>query len=237
MRRMLTAILYCSFIFFAAVVTAQDRVKVSGVVTYFDGSPVAEGMVVVLNDSFTPVFSTTTNEKGEYLLEVDPGRYCALAAVKDYKTKNLEFWAWNVPASRDLEINARIDRMEVYGMNAFRVQGTTPISAFIYFRPMSLTRATSAGILEGKDTGPVIEIAPELTQEDIEVTVDGEKTAILQINRVMEAAGEGKAIIGYLIQATLPQNWKADGFARICVAVRDRDTGERGEGILFWETK
>jgi len=61
--------------------------------------------------------------------------------LTNYKKENLEYWAWNIPAYSDLEINTRIDGLEVYAMNAWVPQGAVP-SFQIYFRPMSLKRTT-----------------------------------------------------------------------------------------------
>jgi hypothetical protein len=47
-------------------------------------------------------------------MPVETGMYIALTAVKDYSVKDLEYWAWNVPAFGELEINPRFDRLEVW---------------------------------------------------------------------------------------------------------------------------
>jgi len=60
-------------------------------------------------------------------------------ACKDYAVENLEYWAWNIMAYQDLEINPCIDGLEVYAVNAWIPQGGMP-SVQIYFRPMSLKR-------------------------------------------------------------------------------------------------
>lgn len=75
----------------------------------------------------------------------------ALTAVKGYQVQSLEYWAWNAPADTDLEINPRFDRLEVYAINAWRLQGAYP-SYQIYFRPLGLSsvakKVMEAGSLE-----------------------------------------------------------------------------------------
>ncbi len=92
---------------------------------------------------------------------------------KDYAVKNLEYWAWNVLAYHDVEIDARIDGLEVYAINAWMPQGATP-SMQIYFRPMSLRRVKEFSQRLGIKFPPsreelrslkVIDIAPRLTKK------------------------------------------------------------------------
>jgi len=69
---------------------------------------------------------------GFYKLRVPNGGYLALMACKDYKIKNLEYWAWNMPAFKDLEINSQIDGLVIYAMNCLIPQTQIP-SWMIYF--------------------------------------------------------------------------------------------------------
>ena len=85
-----------------------------------------------------------SGKDGRYSLAASKGQYMALLAVKDYQVKFLEYWAWAVPAERDLEINPRFDRLEVYAINAWRPQGAYP-SYQIYFRQMNPTRTIKNG--------------------------------------------------------------------------------------------
>ncbi len=66
-------------------------------------------------------------------------------------------------------------------------------------------------------------------------TIDGYPVKILALNKVEEAAGEDQVIFGYLIQTSLPEQWSNLDYSRVCIVVEDSETGEKGEGCLFWE--
>ena len=70
-----------------------------------------------------------------------PEEYPRQKAVKPEDMK-LEFWAWNVIADRDLTLNLRYDKLELYGTTAFCEYGGRP-EMFIYTRPMSVTKVLS----------------------------------------------------------------------------------------------
>jgi len=218
-------------------------VKIYGIVTDFNGNPIEKSTVEIKNKHFETIYQTFTDAEGKYRLEVVEGTYIAMYICKDYLVKNLEYWAWNILAYRDLEINARIDGLEVYAINAWMPQGALP-SIQIYFRPMSLRRVKELSKRLGIGFPPsqeelkslkVIDIAPRLTKKDVTVTVDGYPVEILTLNKVEEAAGEDQVIFGYLIQTSLPGRWRNSDYSRICITVEDSETGEKGEGYLFWQ--
>jgi hypothetical protein len=216
-----------------------DSVTISGRVTDFKGQPI-EGASVELKDSrFETVAKAMSGKDGRYSLAAPKGQYMALLAVKDYQVRFLEYWAWAVPAVHDLEINPRFDRLEVYAVNAWRPQGGYP-SYQVYFRPMSLTRVTKkiaeAGGMENLGKLPLLDIAPELAATDIQVTVDGQPVKILKVNKVREAAGPSQDMVGYVIQTELPEKKAAAEYSLITITVTDAETGEMGEGAVFFRS-
>jgi len=222
---------------FAVSQTPPSSVTISGRVMDFKGQPI-EGASVELKDSrFETVAKAVSGKDGRYSLDAAKGQYMALLAVKDYQVKYLEYWAWAVPADRDLEINPRFDRLEVYAINVWRPQGAYP-SYQIYFRPMSLTRVvkklTEAGGLENLGKFPLLDISPELTAKDILVRIDGQAVKILKVNKVREAAGPEQDMIGYVIQTDLPEKETAAEYSLITITLTDAETGEMGEGSVFF---
>ena len=222
---------------FAARQTAPGTVTISGRVMDFKGQPI-EGASVELKDSrFETVAKAVSGKDGRYSLAASKGQYMALLAVKDYQVKFLEYWAWAVPAERDLEINPRFDRLEVYAINAWRPQGAYP-SYQIYFRPMSLTRVikkvTEAGGMENLGKFPLLDIAPELAAKDILVRIDEQPVKILKVNKVREAAGPNQDMIGYVIQTDLPGKETAAEYSLITITLTDVETNEMGEGAVFF---
>jgi hypothetical protein len=210
-------------------------VTITGRVTDFTGAALAGADVRFLGQRFDERASTTTDRNGGYSLEVDRGARGHLIACKDYRTKNLEFWAWNLEADHDLVVDARVHRLELYAMNAFVPQGSTP-SWFVFFRPMSLTRATEF-MAAGTPRGPVADIAPALDLEEITATVDGAAAPVLEMNRVLEAGGPdtgGFPLVAYLIQIAAPEGGPGSSTRKICVELHDSELEEAGEGCVFW---
>jgi hypothetical protein len=216
--------------------STEKQVRISGRVMDFANRPIAGASVQLKNSGFQDVAEATSGNDGSYSLSVPKGNYMALTAVKDYQTKFLEYWAWNVPANEDLEINPRFDRLEVYALNAWRPQGGYP-SYQIYFRPMSLAKVTKkvieAGGMENLGKLPLLDIAPDLSPADIVATIDGETVNVLRVNKILEAVGPGQDMVGYVIQAELPKQRTVKDYRVITITLTDHETGEKGEASLF----
>jgi hypothetical protein len=216
--------------------TAPAKAHVHGRVMDFKGRPIQGAAIELKTAGFENAAAAKSGADGSYSLTVDEGLYMALTAVKDYQTKSLEYWAWNVPAYGDVRIDPRFDRLEVYALNAWRPQGAYP-SYQIYFRPMSLTKTgaavTKAGGMEGLAKLPLLDIAPDLEARDIEVDVNGERVDVLRVNKVREASGPDQNMFAYLIQVALPKASGAGDWVVFDVTLVDRATGEKGEGRLY----
>jgi len=212
------------------------RARIFGHVRDFNGKPIEGADVELKTARFENAAATRSAADGSYSLTVESGLYIALAAVKDYRVRQLEYWAWNVPAFGEVEIDPRFDRLEVYGLNAWRPQGGFP-SYEVYFRPMSLTMTvaavTKAGGMDKLGDLPFIDIAPDLAAKDIAVKIDGESVEVLRVNKVHEASGPAQALFGYLIQTPLPKAPGSGDWITIEVTLTDPSTGEKGEGRLY----
>lgn len=104
MKTFLFLILVFSFIF--SSIFAQECVRIYGQVTDFKGNPIDSVYIRLKNKSFTNLYETLSDEDGKFSLVVKKGDYYCLYAIKlsDYKKTKLEYWAWNVPVYKDLEI-------------------------------------------------------------------------------------------------------------------------------------
>jgi len=218
----------------------KNYVKLQGVVTDFNNAPLEGAVVALKNTSFENLYETYTDKDGKYEIEVKKGLYYTFYACKDYRVNYLEYWAWNIPLYEDKVIDAKIDGLEIYGVNIFQVQGGYP-ALMIYFRPMSLTRGLKLETDGNLDSLEIIDISPELEKEDIEVYWDDRKMAIYEVNKVMEYGGKIKDlnqhIYSYLIQIELPIEYKEKlyKYNKIDIKLKDKETGERGEGTIFWK--
>lgn len=147
MKSFLSIVLICIFSF---TTYATDMIKISGKVTDYNGIPIDSCTVLIYNPDFTEAYETVSNAQGYYSLDSIPkGRYAAIAAMRtnEYprllqvapKDMKLEFWAWNVIADRDITLNIRYDKLELYGTTAFLEYGGRQ-ELLIYTRPMSVTK-------------------------------------------------------------------------------------------------
>jgi hypothetical protein len=211
-------------------------IKIFGKLTDFDGNAIADGEVVIKDALFKDVYRTTTDECGKYVLEVEKRSYMAIAAVKDYVINKLEYWGWNLPAFQDTEINIRIDGLEVYAINAFMIQRSHPYtSMMIYFRPMSLKRYLMNKDKLNDSNEVLIDLSPKLNEEDMEIKINEKPVNILGMNRIIEKAVDSPhELYGYIVQVAIPENVHSQGYMKIQIALNDHETGERGEGSLFW---
>lgn len=120
------------FLYFAlvSILTFSQNYTVSGRVTDYNGLPVDSCSVIIYNPDFSEAFEVLSNADGYYRIDSVPqGRYAAIAAMRvseyprvmqePFDKMKLEFWAWNVILNRDLMLDIRYDKMELYGTKAF----------------------------------------------------------------------------------------------------------------------
>jgi hypothetical protein len=225
---MKSPILFLAILFLCSSAEAASLHTISGKVTDFDGRPIAGATVEAKSTSFDALYSTRSDAEGRYSLKLEDGLYQSMTCIRmaDYSKSNLEYWAWNVPVHADMTLNIRYDKLEVYGVNVFKVQGG-PAGLFAYFRPMSLTR------VKGKDPKKDPDIAPPDGEMELAVEVNGEAAKLDTLERVKEYAGPGPSMYGYLMHFT-PAAPLKPGANAIRIVGHDKGTGDRGEGIYFY---
>lgn len=236
------------FIFLAASslnLYSQDSIRVYGHVTDFKGKPIDSVTVRLKNKKFENLYGTLSDKEGYFSMKVAKGSYSSLYAVRsnDYGKTKLEYWAWNIPAYKDLEINPRYDRMEIYAMNAFEPQVSPHETYMVYFRPMSLTKSLE---FQGKNSKKeleqkaikekrMIDFAPNaISAEELEVSINGHKSEVVDISKVREYA-RGTYMYGYLIQIRKPVNSAESvlDYDKISVLLHSKETDEYGFGECF----
>ena len=233
----LFSILSCIFCF--QIHAQNDSIMISGRVTDFNGNPMDSAMVEVFNANFRTAYEAYTNNKGEYILSVKQGTYLGLGALKmsEYpiagsvlpkEDQRLEFWAWNVVANENLVLDIQYHRLEVYGVNIFRVQGARP-GYTIYCRPMSLTRALS---YEKNEKNMVL--CPEPDQLEVKVEINGIEVAVNLKQRVEEYVSDG-SLYAYLLHIDLPKTQNNKAYDVFRIEMKDLENGDRGEAITFKE--
>jgi hypothetical protein len=197
---------------------------ISGKLTDFSDNPLNGGQIILKGDDFEDLLTVVTDDEGRFTLSAKSNTYNALYAVKDYKTKFLEFWFWDLPLNRDLDLHIKIDGLEIYGIKAWR----TWRGALVYFRPMSLKRY---GALGRPDKTKLALISPQLRIEDINVSLDGRSTQVWAINKVQEKADSSENYMdAYLIHIDDQRSTKGKDWQMLRIELFDRETGEHGQG-------
>lgn len=172
-----------------------DYFEISGVISTYDNTPIDSCLVQIRNKKNEILYSTHTNEKGEYLLNIPKGKYACLIAVREdaYLEKTLEFWCWNIILTEDRVINGKCGKMEVYAVNIFKEQYGVP-GYLVYFRPMSLTRFKNM-----KEKDSVSTVMPDLKKNDVKVTKNGIKLNILSIRKMELFLDESTKLYAYIV--------------------------------------
>jgi len=216
-------------IFLSSVAFAQENtVTLSGKVTDYDGNPIDSAVVLIKDQNFKDVYTTFSNIDGNYSLEVEKGTYYRLASVrmKDYGKTKLEFWVWNLMVDNDMNLDIKYDKLEVYGVNIFRVQGAYP-GYTIYFRPMALSRYFEENVGQNNP-----DLAPEKENLDVQVYINDEPVQINLIQQVKEFAGKD-TLNAYLIHTDLGKNMN-NGKTKIRIVLKDKKYGDIGEAYYFF---
>ena len=145
--------------------------------------------------------------------------------------QRLEFWAWNVIADVDQEINIHYHRLEVYGLNVFRIEGATP-GYTIYCRPMSLSKYYANPDKPVSET----DICTDPDQLKVEVEINGVPTKVNMKQKVKEYVSSGNCN-GYLLHVNLPKNKSSKPYDIFRVVMTDLENGDKGEAMYYLEKK
>ncbi|MDP4240741.1 MAG: carboxypeptidase-like regulatory domain-containing protein [Bacteroidota bacterium] len=229
--------------------SAQDLIKLSGRVTDFNSMPLDSVSVQLKNDKFATLYETLSDKDGYYSMNVSKGQYFCLIAIKlsDYGRTKLEYWTWNIPLYKDLNINPQYERMEIYGLNVFEPKVAPYDTYMIYFRPMSLTKALKLRPKENNKNfeqkattnHDTIDYAPKnITPEEINIQMNGRESNVLTINKLVEY-GRGGYMYGYLVQFLKPkvETSTLEKYDKISITLHSKETNETGKGEVFVQKK
>jgi hypothetical protein len=230
---------------FLSSVNAQDSIRIYGHVTDFNSKPIDSVLVSVKDKNFNGLYEGLTDKNGYFSITVAKGNYYCIYAIKsaDYAKTKLEYWAWNIPAYKDMEINPQYERMEVYGINGFEPQVGPYETYMVYFRPMSLSKVLeSQGKINKKEiekraatNHDTVNIAPNsISNDELTVSINDIQTDVINIRKVVEYA-RGFFMYGYLIQILKPKKeTKSDNdFDKITILLHSKETDEYGKGEYF----
>jgi len=229
----------------------SNTIAISGQVTDFEGNPIDSCWVALYHKDFSSAYETVSDKTGHYILNgVEKGQYLALVAIrsKDYPRENavpekdmrLEFWAWNVIADKDLTINPRYHRLELYGFQVFEVMGGPPY-LWAYVRPMSLGKVLSYPkdvYLDKQKAEKVADITIQPEDIDFKIYAGDEPLTIHSVQSAMEYCGEdNKPERGFFLQFDRPQKVSGNYCIFRIEATHKLFGGEKGESLYFYEKK
>ncbi len=239
---------FCLLAFPAFSQQGGETITISGRVTDFDGRPIDGSDVTIVSRSFEALYAAVTDSAGFYRIGgVEKGKYTAIMAMRpeEYprpprvpeEDMRLEFWGWNVIADRDLAIDIRYHRLELYGFTVFRFDGGYP-GMMAYVRPMSLGELLASESDAVKTDKSVLEKELDISvrPEDIEFQIwaDGQPLKINSVQQVKEYVGGGTQY-GYFIQMERPSGPTDKPYRIFRIEGLDKKYNERGESIYFYE--
>lgn len=244
--KLLSGAFFC-IVSFAAY--AMDMVKISGIVTDYKGHPVDSCTVLIYNPDFTEAYETTSNAQGYYSLDSIPkGKYAAIAAMRinEYprmlqvapEDMKLEFWAWNVIANRDITLNIRYGKLELYGTTAFLEYGGRQ-ELLVYTRPMSVTKVLAYQNFVDKadaEKNSIVTVEPQYMS--FEVFADGKPLEIYSVQPLSlrdknNSVGNDNC---YLLQVELPKDiYSHETPYEIRVVGHNSQYDEYGESVYYLE--
>lgn len=220
-----------------------NTITISGRVTDFEGNPIDSALVQLQHTDFSEIYSTYSDQDGNYIMKgVEKGVYSSMYVIrpKEYPKENavpqddmrLEFWAWNVIADRDLVINPRYGRLELYGLNAYSINGGTGL--WLYVRPMSLGRYLNS---MNEDPKAPVNMNVETEHFKAKVYIDDQEVEIRSIQSVEEISQTKNftAVIGYLINLKYAISEESLNPLKIKVVGENTKLNEKGENVLFYE--
>lgn len=225
----------------------NETITITGRVTDFEGHPIDSAAVQLKHADFSQAYITYSDSNGYYRLEnVKKGKYLAMYVLrlKEYPRNNavpkedmrLEYWAWNVIADKDLVINPRYHRLELYGTKVFRIEGAYP-GLMVYVRPMSLGKLLTypEEVYTNKskiDQYTDISVKPENFQ--VKIYANEKPLHINSIQAIQEYSGENQApLIGYLMHVEIKERPTQTLIFRI--EATNLELNEKGENLFFYE--
>ena len=195
--------------------------EIYGTVYDKNNNPLEKALVALLNNKFEIEYSDETNNEGKFNLSAEPKYYPFFIAVKEYKENYLEYWSQNIDLDEDLEINPKIDVIEIYGLHCFQVKGAGNY-LMVYFRPMSLSK------FKANEKN----IVPDIGKESLTVSVNGESCEILTLSYVEEQFPDTQ-MTSFLIQIST-DGVKFSDKNKLELSITDRN-GDYGEASIFFK--
>ena len=219
---------FCGNVFILPII--QHRLY--GRVTDFEGNPRPNCFITAHDAEFNALATVKSDAEGYYELWLPEKDFLAIAAADEsYSKETLECWVWDVRLNKDLELNLRYDKLEIYKLHGWFGQQVV----FLDFSPMSLTL-----VKEAMESGASSEnIWPKLSEGNVKVYVNDKEFEILTFTEHPEYLGQDTpARNGYLISIDKSEFLGVEDpvvkvIAAYPVKLDDETLIEKGEGIFL----
>jgi hypothetical protein len=191
------------------LVSLPKQHRLYGRVTDFEGKPV-QAYVMINSTKFRGCGSAKTDAKGYFELMLPERRYQQIFVCdKNYGRSTLEFYGWNLYLDRDIELNARVDKIEIYRIAV----GVTPErTVIIDFVPMDVFH-TVKGIHKDLKQKAEVDYSsskyyPPIKLGEVEVYIDNKRAEVWTLHKrqhsLADSGLKNKTRPAYTLEAKIP---------------------------------
>ncbi len=153
--------------------------KIYGTVKYLNGKPVDTPIINCSNSDILCL----GDENGKFELFLNGKEESIGVFDRNYSTETLEAWLYNVNLKNDIELDIKLDKCELYGIESWNQECST----YIHFIPMSIARINEISKNTSRNELDLImnkDIWPILEKDDVELFFNNEQIEVLSFVKV-----------------------------------------------------
>lgn len=222
-----------------------EQVRVHGRITDFSGKPLKNAVIYLVTNPSGGFAGALTDNKGYFEFYAPKGYYNHVFACDcDYGREKLEFYGWHLHLHKELELNIRVDKVEIYRL---AVAVTPERTLLIDFTPMDVANTVKKGAqyaeimkkaLNGESLkeGEIDAFFPKLSRENVNVYLNDKELRILTFQEryhSLENYGIKCLRKGYVLETDVLNVKPGTYDLKIVVSVELEGTKEYGEAIYF----
>lgn len=213
-------------------------VKMHGKVTDFDGRPIKNAWIVVLDYRFDQM--VVSDKEGNYVLYLPEGDYnCIAALTRLYPTDQLENYIWNLPLYEDLQYDFILGRAEVFRLMASSMSQNSTISgSFIAWTTSDIRRwmATKKTAKYEMDEELLsAKYTPRLSLKDVKFYLDGiriQEIPLFERANVLFPPNKIAEQMAYRFEFFIPQDVPKKRFYILRVEIEHETINAEGKKLV-----